>query len=58
MNTQKEWYKSKLIWYAIVSGVAGIITAVQSQYPDIAGLALANSLVVAFLRMLTTTEIK
>lgn len=58
MQNSKRWYRSKTIWYAIVTGIAGIVAAVQNQYPDIAVLATINSLATILLRTFTAGEIR
>lgn len=58
MNTSKKWYQSRTIWYAVITGIAGIVAAAQTQYPDIAVLATVNSLVTILLRTVTVGEIR
>ena len=53
----KKWYQSKTIWYAIITGMAGIIAVFQTQYPEIGALAVANSIITVILRALTTSSI-
>ena len=49
----KKWYQSKQIWYAIVTGLAGVVASFQAEYPEITYIALGNSFLVVVLRMLT-----
>ena len=60
MNKQnsKKWYTSWTIWYSIITGVAGIVTTLMTQYPDVGALAVANSIFVALLRIITIKPIK
>lgn len=53
----KQWYTSKTLWYAILSGLAGVLTVLMTSYPDLGWLAIANAAIVAILRALTNTRI-
>jgi hypothetical protein len=57
MQTKTAWFKSKTIWYAIISGVAGVIAAVSLQYPEIAVFTTLNSVIGIVLRFMSTTSI-
>lgn len=57
-NNKKSWYKSKTIWYAIITGIGGIVATFATQYPDVGALAFANSIFVLLLRVMTEDGIK
>jgi len=54
----KDWYKSKTIWFAILTGVAGVITAFTAQFPEVGWLITLASFVNVVLRFITSKEIK
>lgn len=54
----KDWYKSKTIWVAILQGVAGLVVAFSTEYPEAGGLLLVKSLVDFGLRMFTNKAVK
>lgn len=54
----KNWYTSKTVWYAILSGIAMIVTAFYTQYPDIAVLGTINSIITIALRFTTVQPIQ
>lgn len=53
----KKWYKSKVIWLAIIQGIAGVIVAFTTQYPDVGGLLIGKSLIDMILRIVTDTQV-
>lgn len=53
----KKWYESKFIWYALLSGIAGVLLVMQND-PTAGKLAIINAFVVAVLRVLTNSPIK
>lgn len=55
-TVSKPWYKSWIIWYAIISGIAGLVASLTSQFPDVALFAVLNSVIVGLLRVLTTAQ--
>jgi hypothetical protein len=54
----KNWYKSRTIWYAILTGVAGIVAAFATEYPEITVLASIKAVAVFVLRVITNESIK
>ncbi len=54
----KPWYKSRTIWYAIITGISGSVEAFHTQYPELALLSLINMLLIVALRTITTTQIQ
>lgn len=54
----KNWYKSKTIWVAVLMGVTGIITAMETEYALPGILISLKGLIDIWLRMNTTTEVK
>lgn len=54
----KSLLESKTFWYAIVVGVAATIAALSSGYPEIAGLAVANTIAQVVLRLVTVSQVK
>lgn len=57
-SNSKPWYRSKVIWYAILSGVATIVTAFMAQYPEMAILGTINTIVTIGLRLVSTQTIQ
>ena len=61
MANKKDWYKSRAIWIAIATSVAGIITAFVAEYPvlqSVGVLMLLKGLVDVFIRLDTFQGIK
>ncbi len=57
----KDWYKSRVIWKAVLIALVGVLGAVQSEYPELqlgGILVLCNSVVDLFLRLDTKTRLK
>ena len=54
----KEWYKSKLIWIAIIQGALGIAMVFESQYPGVGAVVIVKSALDILLRFATTTAVK
>lgn len=54
----KKWYQSRTIWYAVATGVAGLIAAIHAQYPDLAVAASVNTVIAIILRMMSSSEIE
>lgn len=57
-KTKKAWYESKTIWIALLTGVMGIITAVETEYKLPGLLITAKSLIDMWLRLNTTDAIE
>lgn len=53
----KPWYKSHIIWVAILTGVSGAIGVIASAHPDISWIAMAQSVVLMFMRYNTNSTI-
>lgn len=53
----KPWYKSKLLWYATLTGLAGALAILTQQYPTEGKLALLNAVIVGLLRFVTAQPI-
>ena len=53
----KKWYQSKTLWYAILTGMAGVISQLLVIYPELGQLATLNAIIVGLLRFVTTKEI-
>ena len=53
----KKWYQSKMIWLAVVQGIAGIVTAVATEFPEIGGLAVVKSVMDIALRAVTKSPV-
>lgn len=54
----KKWYNSRTIWFAVLTGVLGVVMAFQTQYPDIGIFSVLVGVINTILRMQTTTQIK
>lgn len=54
----KQWYQSRTLWYAILSGLAGVLAVLMTSYPEIGWLAITNAAIVAVLRAITTNPVK
>jgi hypothetical protein len=54
----KKWYSSRTIWFAIITGIAGVITAFATQFPEVGWLITLASMANVVLRLVTTQEIK
>ncbi len=54
----KNWWESKLLWYAVITGIAGALSVLTQEYPQLGVLAVLNATVVAVLRVLTVSPIK
>lgn len=52
--TPKRWYSSKTLWFAVLTGALGILTALQSLYPE-AGILIAMASVINVLLRFGTT---
>ena len=52
----KAWYYSKTLWYAVISVVIGILAYLKGNI-EAGTMITGNGLIVAFLRILTTTNI-
>ena len=53
----KKWYQSKTLWYAILTGMAGVISQLLVIYPELGQLVTLNAIIVGLLRFVTTKEI-
>lgn len=53
----KKWYESKTLWVAFLSGVIGVLAVLTSEHPEIGYLVIANSVITAILRALTTQPV-
>lgn len=53
MKNLKSWYTSKTIWYAVLTGIAGVVTAIQVDNPDIGLLTTINALITIALRLIS-----
>lgn len=49
----KKWYQSRTIISSVLIGIAGIIGSIQIEYPEIAYIAIANTVIQIILRTLT-----
>lgn len=56
--TPKPWYKSKTLWFAVLTGALGIITALQSIYPEAGILITIASIMNMILRFGTTAPLQ
>lgn len=54
----KKWYQSKQIWYAIISGSAIVVTALATNYPEVALFGVLNTAIQIALRLITTEPIR
>lgn len=54
----KNWYKSKTIVIAILTGVLGIVVAFETQYPEVGIFAIVKSVVDIALRFITSEAVK
>lgn len=54
----KSVLRSKVFWLAVIQGIAGVLVAVETQYPTAGALLIAKSLVDIVLRMITTEQVK
>jgi hypothetical protein len=53
----KPWYNSKTIQYAILSGIALVVTSFATQYPEIGYFGVANTVITMILRWYTTEQL-
>lgn len=61
MNTNKKnWITSKTLWLAIVQGLIGIFTILQSspEFQGIGGMLITKSVLDIILRFITNTNLK
>ncbi len=56
--TPKKWYQSKTVIFAVITGALGIITALQSVYPEAGYLVTLASAINILLRFSTSTPIQ
>ncbi len=54
----KNWYQSKTIWFAILTGAVGIVTSFSTQYPDVGWLVTIGSVINVILRLVTSEPIQ
>lgn len=54
----KNWYKSKTVWVAILMGVTGVITAMETQFALPGILLSVKAVIDLWLRANTTTGLK
>lgn len=57
MNDSKPWYKSKMIWFAVLQAIAGITAAMVTQNPTLGWATTLNSVVQVILRFTTSSPI-
>lgn len=53
----KQWYQSKTIWLAIITGAIGIVTAFHTQFPMVGAFITATSILNMALRFVTSEPI-
>ena len=58
MSEGKQWYKSKTIIIAIITGISGIVVAFESTYPGIGLIIIVKAVLDIALRYVTTNPIK
>lgn len=56
--TPKPWYQSKTLWFAVLTGLSGIIAALESQFPTAGILVSIASVVNIILRFATTAPLQ
>jgi hypothetical protein len=54
MIPTKRWYQSKTVWFNIVIGLAGALTALSTSNPNVAWIVTGASVVNGLLRILST----
>ena len=54
----KKWYTSKTIWIAVVGALTSIAVAVQAQYPEVAFVGIAISVLQVVNRFLTEQPVQ
>lgn len=57
-STAKRWYQSKTVWVNALTLAASVVTAMQSQYGDVATLTAALAAVNLGLRFVTGSPVK
>ena len=59
MNTSyKKWYLSRTVWLAVLQGIAGILSIVAFENPEIGEVLMAKSVIDILLRFATSYSIK
>lgn len=56
--TPKAWYKSKTLWFAVLTGLLGILTSLQSLYPEAGILITIASVINMILRFGTSAPLQ
>lgn len=49
----KIWYKSKVVWLAIIQAIIGVVVVLGTQYPEIGYVAIGKSVLDILLRLIT-----
>lgn len=49
----KIWYKSKVVWLAIIQAIIGVVVVLGAQYPEIGYVAIGKSVLDILLRLIT-----
>lgn len=57
MKTKKFW-QSKTIWFAVLTAIVGILTAIGTQYPDMGWTITLVGFINVFLRLNTDKGIE
>lgn len=57
MNT-KKWYASKTLWVAILTGIIGVLVALETQYPAVGWIITGKAVIDFLLRMVTTSSLE
>lgn len=56
--TPKAWYTSKTLWFAVITGALGIVTALQTIYPEAGALITIASIINILLRFSTSAPVQ
>lgn len=54
----KKWYKSRTVQIAILTGIIGVVTALQTEYTEVGVLVSIKALLDIALRFITTAPVE
>lgn len=55
---KKSWYKSKIIWIAIIQAIIGVVVIFMTQFPEVGAIAIAKSVLDIVVRLITDIPIE
>jgi hypothetical protein len=58
MKKVKSILSSRTFWLAVLQGLAGVLTVVATQHPELGFVLMLKSLVDVYLRSTTTTPVQ